>query len=155
MTISELAHQTATSVRSLRYYEAKHLLAPQRLENGYRSYDQTAIEQVRHIQFYLRLGLTTQQVFSIVSCGHPDNPPPPFDETHYPRCPEAIDLYQEKLAEIAEQITALEQAKMYLMQRLAFLINAKNAEESSKEKHEERGVCDAVWLNPPKCGDVW
>lgn len=155
MTISELAHHTETSVRSLRYYEARHLLAPQRLENGYRSYDQTAIERVRHIQFYLRLGLTTQQVFSIVSCGRPDSSPSPFDETHYPRCPEAIDLYQEKLAEIEEQIASLEQAKTYLRQRLAFLMNAKNAEESLKEKHEERGVVHAVWLNSPKCGDVW
>jgi DNA-binding transcriptional MerR regulator len=154
MNISELAHYTESSVRSLRYYEARHLLAPQRLENGYRSYDHTAIERVRHIQFYLRLGLTTQQVFSIVSCGRSDSPPAPFDETQYPHCPEAIDLYQEKLAEIEEQITTLEQAKTYLRQRLAFLMNAKNAEESSKEKHEEKGICDAVWLNPSKCGSV-
>ena len=38
MTISELAHHTETSIRSLRYYETRRLLSPQRLENGYRSY---------------------------------------------------------------------------------------------------------------------
>lgn len=132
MNIGELARNTNTSIRSLRYYEAKHLLSPQRLENGYRSYDQTAIERVRHIRFYLRLGLTAQQVFSIVSCGRPDSSPHPFDETHYPRCPEAVDLYQEKLAEIEQQIATLEQAKTYLKQRLAFLMNEKNAEKSLK-----------------------
>jgi DNA-binding transcriptional MerR regulator len=134
MKISELAHQTNTSIRSLRYYEAKQLLSPQRQENGYRSYDQTAIERVSHIQFYLRLGLTAQQVFSIVSCGRPDSSPSPFDETNYPRCREAINLYQEKLAEIEEQIATLEQAKTYLRQRLAFLISEKNAEASLGRK---------------------
>lgn len=130
MNIGELARHTNTSIRSLRYYEAKRLLSPQRLENGYRSYDQAAIERVGHIQFYLRLGLTTQQVFSIVSCGRPDSSPSPFDEINYPRCPEAIDLYQEKLTEIEEQIATLEQAKTYLKQRLAFLMSEKNAEAS-------------------------
>lgn len=134
MKISELAHHTNTSIRSLRYYEAKQLLSPQRQENGYRSYDQTAIERVRHIQFYLRLGLTAQQVFSIVSCGRPDSSPSPFDETTYPRCLEAIDLYKEKLAEIEEQIATLEQAKTYLRQRLAFLMSEKNAEASLGRK---------------------
>jgi DNA-binding transcriptional MerR regulator len=134
MKISELAHHTNTSIRSLRYYEAKQLLSPQRQENGYRSYDQTAIERVSHIQFYLRLGLTAQQVFSIVSCGRPDSSPSPFDETNYPRCLEAINLYQEKLAEIEEQIATLEQAKTYLRQRLAFLMSEKNAEASLGRK---------------------
>jgi MerR family transcriptional regulator, Zn(II)-responsive regulator of zntA len=130
MNISELAHQTNASIRSLRYYEAKRLLSPHRRKNGYRSYDQTAIERVRYIQFYLRLGLTAEQVFSIVSCGRPDSSPSPFDETTYPRCQEAIDLFQEKLAAIEHQIATLEQAKTYLRQRLAFLIREKHAEVS-------------------------
>lgn len=134
MKISELAHQTNTSIRSLRYYEAKQLLSPQRQKNGYRSYDQTAIERVRHIQFYLRLGLTAQQVFSIVCCGRPDSSPSPFDETNYPRCREAIALYQEKLAEIEEQIATLEQAKTYLRQRLAFFMSAEKPDVSVRSK---------------------
>jgi DNA-binding transcriptional MerR regulator len=128
MNISELAQRTHTSIRSLRYYETKRLLAPHRQENGYRSYDHMAIERVRNIQFYLRLGLTAQQIFQIVSCGQPDSSPSPFDEKDYPHCPEAIALYQEKLAEIEQHIAALEQAKMYLRQRLAFFMGAEKPE---------------------------
>ncbi len=130
MKISELAQRTNTSMRSLRYYETRQLLSPHRQENGYRSYDKTAIERVRNIQFYLRLGLTAHQIFHIVSCGRPDSPPPPFDEKNYPRCPEAIALYQEKLAEIEEHIATLEQAKTYLRQRLALFMSAENPEAS-------------------------
>jgi MerR family transcriptional regulator, Zn(II)-responsive regulator of zntA len=128
MKISELANRTNTSIRSLRYYETKHLLSSHRQENGYRSFDRMAIEQVRNIQFYLRLGLTAHQIFHIVSCGRPDSSPSPFDEREYPRCPEAIALYKEKLAEIEEQIATLEQAKAYLRQRLAFFMSAEKPE---------------------------
>jgi len=134
MKISELAHRTNTSIRSLRYYETKHLLSSHRQENGYRSYDKTAIERVRNIQFYLRLGLTAHQIFYIVSCGRSDSSPSPFDEIDYPRCPEAIDLYKEKLAEIEEQIATLEQAKTYLRQRLAFFMSAEKPEVSVKSE---------------------
>ncbi len=130
MKISELAHRAGTSIRSLRYYEAKHLLSPHRLENGYRSYDTMAIERVRTIQFYLRLGLTAHQIFHIVCCSRPDSALSPFDETDHSCCAEAIDLYKEKLAEIEEQIATLEQAKTHLRQRLAFFMSEQNAEES-------------------------
>ena len=134
MKISELAHHTGTSIRSLRYYEAKHLLSPDRQENGYRSYDITAIERVRNIQFYLRLGLTAHQIFHIVCCSRPDSSLSPFDETDHSCCPEAIDLYKEKLAEIEEQIATLEQAKTHLRKRLAFFMSEKNPEESFKRE---------------------
>lgn len=128
MKISELAHRTNTSIRSLRYYETKQLLSAHRQENGYRSYDATAIEHVRNIHFYLRLGLTAHQIFHIIFCERPDGSPSPFDESNYPRCPEAIALYQEKLVEIEEQIATLEHAKMYLRQRLALFTNIEKSE---------------------------
>jgi MerR family Zn(II)-responsive transcriptional regulator of zntA len=65
MNIGELASQTGISIRSLRYYETKQLLSSQRGENGYRSYESTAIERVRTIQFYLNLGLTTSEIFDV------------------------------------------------------------------------------------------
>jgi DNA-binding transcriptional MerR regulator len=128
MKISELAHHTNTSIRSLRYYETKQLLSSHRQDNGYRSYDRTAIERVRNIQFYLHLGLTAHQIFQIISCGRPDSSPPPFDEREYPHCSEAIDLYKKKLAEIEEQIATLEQSKTYLKQRLALFLSEEKRE---------------------------
>jgi len=130
MKISELAHSTGTSIRSLRYYEAKQLLSPYRQENGYRVYDQTAIERVQNIQFYLRLGLTVHQIFHIICCSRPENLLSSFDETDHTCCPEAIALYKEKLAEIEEQIATLEQAKMHLRHWLTFFMSEKNTVES-------------------------
>jgi MerR family transcriptional regulator, Zn(II)-responsive regulator of zntA len=118
MNIGELARQTGVSIRSLRYYETKQLLSSQRRENGYRTYDQTAIERVRIIQFYLSLGLSTNEILDVVFCSNPDDVASLCDGTGLFSCPGELDFYQEKLAEIEAQIVALEKAKTYLKQRL-------------------------------------
>jgi MerR family transcriptional regulator, Zn(II)-responsive regulator of zntA len=118
MNIGELARQTGVSIRSLRYYETKQLLSPQRRDNGYRSYDQTAIERVRMIQFYLGLGLSTDEIFGVVFCSNPDDVAPLCDGSGGSSCPEEMDFYQAKLAEIETQIATLETAKAFLEQRL-------------------------------------
>ena len=119
MNIGELARQTGVSIRSLRYYEAKQLLSSQRGENGYRTYDQTALERVRMIQFYLGLGLSTSEIFDVVFCSNSDDVASLCDGTDLSPCPEEMDFYQEKLAQIEAQIASLEKAKIYLEQRLA------------------------------------
>ncbi|GHO56625.1 MerR family transcriptional regulator [Ktedonobacter robiniae] len=118
MNIGELARQTGVSIRSLRYYETKQLLSSQRGENGYRSYDSTAIERVRTIQFYLDLGLTTKEIFDVVFCRNPEEGEVLCEETVSSHCPNEVGFYQEKLAEIESQIASLEKAKKYLEQRL-------------------------------------
>lgn len=118
MNIGELARQTGVSMRSLRYYETKQLLSPQRGENGYRTYDRTAIERVRVIQFYLGLGLSTHEIFDVVFCSNPDDVASLCDGTGLSSCPGELDFYQAKLAEIEAQIAALEKARTYLKQRL-------------------------------------
>ena len=55
MRIKELSLKTGASLRSIRYYEKKGLLPARRLPNGYRDYDETAIEQVKKIQLNLQL----------------------------------------------------------------------------------------------------
>jgi len=127
MNIGELARQTGVSIRSLRYYETKQLLSSQREENGYRIYDQTALERVRLIQFYLSLGLSTTEIFDIVFCGQPDDVASLCDGTDLSSCPEEMDFYQEKLAEIEAHIASLEKAKTYLKQRLTRWHAEKNA----------------------------
>ena len=121
MNISELAHQTGASIRSLRYYEAKQLLSPKRGENGYRCYDPTAIQQVRTIQFYLGLGLSTNEIFDLVGCCGPDEAKVMLDGADLASCPGEIEIYEEKLAEIESQIASLEKARTFLKQRLARL----------------------------------
>jgi MerR family transcriptional regulator, Zn(II)-responsive regulator of zntA len=118
MNIGELARQTGVSIRSLRYYEAKRLLTAQRGENRYRTYDPTAVERVRMIQFYLGLGLSTNEILDVVFCSNPEDVASLCDGTDFSACPDDRDFYQEKLAEIEAQIAALEKAKTYLRQRL-------------------------------------
>ena len=127
MNIGELARQTGVSIRSLRYYETKQLLSSQRGENGYRSYDPTAIERVRMIQFYLSLGLSTNEIFDVVFCSKPDDVAFLCDGTDLSSCPDERDFYQEKLAEIEAHIASLEKAKTYLKQRLTRWYAEKNA----------------------------
>jgi len=67
MRIHELAGRTGVSIRSLRYYEQKQLIASHRLDNGYRDFDETAIEHVKTIQLYFGLGLTTDQIEQIIN----------------------------------------------------------------------------------------
>lgn len=117
MNIGELARQTGVSIRSLRYYEAKQLLSARREENGYRTYDQTAIERVRMIQFYLGLGLSTSDILDIVFCGKAGEVALLCDGTDFP-CPKERDFYQEKLAEIEAHMASLEKAKTFIQQRL-------------------------------------
>src|SRR5690349_25159800 len=97
MHIGELARQTGVSLRSLRYYETKQLLSSQRGENGYRTYDQTAIERVRMIQSYLSLGLSTNEIFGVVFCSKPDDVAALCDGSDLSPCPGEMYYYQEKL----------------------------------------------------------
>ncbi|QQE79697.1 MerR family DNA-binding transcriptional regulator [Alicyclobacillus sp. SO9] len=64
MQISELSRRTGVSVSSLRYYEQENLITPQRLENGYRMFDEIAVERVKAIRFRLN----TTQIERVLDC---------------------------------------------------------------------------------------
>ena len=61
MRIGELSKKTGVSERSLRHYEEKGVLPSKRLENGYRDFDESAIEKVELIQMYLQIGLNLEE----------------------------------------------------------------------------------------------
>jgi len=94
MRIGELSARTGVSLRSLRYYEQQGLLTPARHTNGYREYSTFAEEQVRTIQFYLSLGLTTEQIAGFLQC---------VLKNEEAFCQEVLPIYEQKLAEIDEQ----------------------------------------------------
>lgn len=110
MLIKELSLKTGASVRSIRYYETKKLINSSRLENGYRDYETTAVKRIKTIQFYLGLGLSTQEIASIIQCPTIDN--------HRPLCQGAYQLYQAKLEEINKQIEILQDLKLKLEERI-------------------------------------
>ncbi len=123
MKIGELSARSGVSIRSLRYYEEQGLLSPLRHQNGYREYSPFAEEQVRTIQFYLSLGLTTQQISSFLHC---------VLKNEEAFCQEVLPIYQQKLAEIHEQIQLLESIKSNLEDRIRFILDER--ESNTKEK---------------------
>lgn len=107
MKIGELSQKTGVSARSIRHYEKKNIIKSVRLDNGYREFDESAVERIRIIQLYLGLGLTTEQIENILGCE--DAGP-----VEYSFCQEMLELYQEKIDQVDKQISALETVKLGL-----------------------------------------
>ncbi|RTE08810.1 MerR family transcriptional regulator [Paenibacillus whitsoniae] len=112
MRISELSKLTGASIRSLRYYESKGLIATQREENGYRVYNQMVVERVKTIQFYLSLGFTTEQIEGFLNC---------VMKNQESQCDDLLPLYTEKLQEIEKQIDMLQMLQANLKDRIAYI----------------------------------
>lgn len=110
MKIGELSKLTGVSIRSLRYYEEQGILSPTRLSNGYRIYNETAIDQVHTIKFYLDLGLSIDQISGFLHCVLKNK------ETF---CKEVLPIYEEKLEEIEKQIETLQMIRLNLKERVA------------------------------------
>jgi DNA-binding transcriptional MerR regulator len=107
--IGELAKRTGVSIRSLRYYEQQKLLTAVRLDNGYREYSSLAEEQVRTIQLYLALGISTEQIASFLNC---------VLKNKEAFCTEVLPIYEQKLKEMDDQIHLLSQIKSNLEDRI-------------------------------------
>lgn len=106
-----MSQKTGVSLRSLRYYEEKGLLNPKRLSNGYREYTETDIELTRTIQFYLGLGITTEEIAKFIDCL--------LDKGHEYLCTrEALDFYEEKYKEVRNQMEALKKAESEIKDRI-------------------------------------
>lgn len=112
MRIGELARQTGVSVRSLRYYEQQGLLSSSRQHNGYRLYSSLAVEQVNTIQFYIRLGLSTDEIAGFLQCVL-------LNKEAF--CQQVLPVYQHKLEEISRQIEQLQMIKSNLEERITFI----------------------------------
>lgn len=102
MKISELSNRTGASARSIRHYEQKNLITSRRLENGYRDFDEATIDDIKTVQLYLGLGLTTDQIEAIMNCKN-NNPKPEMDNL----CVELLETYEKKLEEINHQMETL------------------------------------------------
>lgn len=123
MKIGELAARTGVSVRSLRYYDQLGLLTPIRRENGYREYSPLAEEQVRTIQLYLNLGLSTEQIAGFLHC---------VLKNKEAFCKEVLPVYRQKLAEIEAQIHLLQNIKLNLEERIQSIIEERQTSEGGK-----------------------
>ena len=114
MRIRELAAQTGTTTRSLRYYEAQGLLPTVRSANGYRVYDGHHVRLVREIRSLQAVGFSLEDVRPFVECllaGHESG-----DE-----CPASVEVYRRKLADLERHIAELRDVRDRLSERLADL----------------------------------
>ncbi|SEC66767.1 MerR family transcriptional regulator [Paenibacillus sp. GP183] len=112
MRIGELAQETGVSIRSLRYYEAKHLIVSDREENGYRIYNKTAVERVKTIQFYLSLGFNTDEIENFLNC---------VMVSREAFCEQILPMYEQKLQVIDKQLHQLNQVRSNLLERIEFI----------------------------------
>jgi DNA-binding transcriptional MerR regulator len=68
MKIGELSELTGASARSLRYYEELGLITSTRQPNGYRDYDEHALDFVNKIRSFIDLGFPTNLIAQILPC---------------------------------------------------------------------------------------
>jgi DNA-binding transcriptional MerR regulator len=66
--IGELTKRTGVPTRMLRYYEEQGLIAPRRLDNGYREYDEYLVHRVRKIRGLLDSGIPTRIIGDMLPC---------------------------------------------------------------------------------------
>lgn len=68
MLVRELANRAGVSARSVRHYDRAGLLPSHRLANGYRDFEDAAVDQVRLIRRLLASGLTIQDIVTLRPC---------------------------------------------------------------------------------------
>jgi DNA-binding transcriptional MerR regulator len=74
MRIGELSTRSGVSQRSLRYYEKQGLIEADRESNGYRDYDEAAVDRASMVQLLFGMGFTRDVVRSVLACAGPDAP---------------------------------------------------------------------------------
>lgn len=120
MLIGELARKTLCSVRVIRHYEQCGLLLSRRGANGYRHYNEEAVEHVARIRVLLRNGFTLDEIRPVASM---------LDAGLRPRkliCGDVIRLYQGKVDEIEQRIAELSELRDRAKLRLHDLIEQRN-----------------------------
>ncbi|NNG35912.1 MerR family transcriptional regulator [Nakamurella aerolata] len=68
MRIGELAHRTAVSERSLRYYEQQGLLVSERTPGGHREFHERAVDRVILLQQLFAAGLHSKKIAALLPC---------------------------------------------------------------------------------------
>lgn len=114
--IGELAKRTQCSVRLIRHYEQAGLLLSTRSGNGYRQFDEAAVEHVLRIRVLLRNGFNLEEIRPVASM---------LDAGLRSRqhvCADVISLYQSKMTEIDQRIAQLTEVRDRAQQRLADLL---------------------------------
>ena len=106
--IRDLARRAGVTTRTLRYYEEKGLLDPERLPNGYRWYTADAVETVRRIRLLLAAGINSDRARAALPCV--------LDDGGFlaPTCEQMVVDFERERDRIDRQIAELESARASL-----------------------------------------
>ncbi|MBV2366695.1 MerR family transcriptional regulator [Streptomonospora nanhaiensis] len=111
MRIGELARRAGTTTRALRFYESQGLLSARRAPNGYREYDEADYRLVSEILALQAAGLSLNDTRPFVDClrsGHESGD----------SCPDSIEVYRRKLADVDACIDRLKEVRAGLVVKL-------------------------------------
>ncbi|MEX5575714.1 MerR family transcriptional regulator [Pseudomonas lijiangensis] len=111
MSIGELARETGASVRSIRHYDEHGLLNSMRANNGYRTFPEIAVTQVRQIQRMIATGFSLAEIRSFPDCMRMIE--------GAAACPDTTAAQRERLASIEQQINDLERRRVRLLKMLS------------------------------------
>jgi DNA-binding transcriptional MerR regulator len=117
MRIGELAERAGTTTRTLRYYESQGLLRTRRGANGYRDYDEGDLKLVHEIRTLLAMGFGLSETRPFVECLRAGNESGSV-------CPDSIQVFRHKLAEIDQCIAALRSVREQVSEQLASAVGA-------------------------------
>lgn len=112
MRIGELAERAGTTTRTLRYYEARGLLTVRRDAHGHRTFGEDDLAVLRQIRTLRDHGFGLEETRPFVEClraGHPAGD----------TCPDSLDVYRRKLAELDACIAELRSVRDQVGARLA------------------------------------
>lgn len=112
--IGELAKRTLCSVRVIRHYEQSGLLSSIRAGNGYRHFDEAAVEHVLRIRVLLRNGFNLDEIRPVALMLDP--------RPKQRICADVIRLYQSKVGELEQRIAELTEVRDRAQRRLHVIV---------------------------------
>ena len=137
MRISELAGQTGTTTKTLRFYEDAGVMPePTRTPNGYRTYDDSAVTRIRFIKAGQGVGLTLAELRNLLTIRDDGRAP----------CSAAIELLDTQLDDITSRIRELQAMKRDLSQL------RDRALELDPADCTPESVCHIINPGPCECG---
>ena len=106
LTIGQLARCAGVNLETIRYYERRGLLPePPRRASSYRAYPQESLARLRFIKSAQALGFTLKEINHLLSLRlHADT-----------SCEQVRKQAEQKLAEVAQKIQALQELQQALM----------------------------------------
>jgi len=104
-TIGQLAKQASVNIQTIRFYERKGILMPiERLESGYRIYDDECFRQLKFILQAKEFGFSLQEIGELLDLSVPSSQ----------NCDAVKEKIHVKLADVRNKIAQLKQLESTL-----------------------------------------